>query len=132
MATVSNYTWAVGRRKSSTARVRIRPGAGTFLVNGKELGRFFSNPESQASAISPLKTAERDGKYDVIVNVDGGGVTGQSGAIAMGIARALLTLEPTLGPSLRAGGHLTRDARMKERKKYGKAGARRAFQFSKR
>jgi len=128
----SNYTWAVGRRKSSTARVRIRPGAGNFIVNGKELGRFFSNPESQASAVSPLKTVERFGKYDVIASVNGGGVTGQSGAIAMGIARAVMTLEPTLGPALRAGGHLTRDSRMKERNKYGLAGARRAFQFSKR
>jgi small subunit ribosomal protein S9 len=131
MAT-TNYTWAVGRRKSSTARVRIRPGAGTFLVNGKEMNRFFCNGEHQAVCVSPLKAVERDGKYDVICNVNGGGITGQSGAVAMGLARAVMKLEPTLEPAIRASGLLTRDSRMKERKKYGKAGARRAFQFSKR
>ncbi|HYC76601.1 MAG TPA: 30S ribosomal protein S9 [Planctomycetota bacterium] len=128
----TNYVWGVGRRKSSTARVRIRPGAGTFLVNGKEMNVFFPTPECQLSATAPLRAAERVNKFDVICNVDGGGITGQSGAVAMGLARALITVEPTLGPVLRSGGHLTRDARMKERKKYGKAGARRAFQFSKR
>jgi small subunit ribosomal protein S9 len=126
------YTWGVGRRKTSTARVRIRPGSGTFLVNGKELDRFFTNVDQRVTAMSPLKTAEREGKIDVICNVDGGGITGQAGAVALGLSRALMTVEPTLAPALRAGGHLTRDARMKERKKYGQVGARRAFQFSKR
>jgi small subunit ribosomal protein S9 len=128
----TTYVWGVGRRKSATARVRIRPGAGVFVVNGKEVAQFFPTAEHQASAAAPLRTVEKEGKFDVVCNVDGGGITGQSGAIAMGLARALMTVEPTLAPALRAGGHLTRDARMKERKKYGKAGARRAFQFSKR
>jgi small subunit ribosomal protein S9 len=128
----TKYTWGVGRRKSSTARVRIRPGTGTFIVNGKELDRFFTNVDQQVSAVACLKATERQGKFDVVCNVNGGGITGQAGAVALGLSRALMTVEPTLAIILRSGGHLTRDARMKERKKYGQVGARRAFQFSKR
>lgn len=126
------YTWGVGRRKSSTARVRIRPGTGAFTVNGKELDAFFPNVDQQVSARGPIKAAEREGKFDVVCNVDGGGVTGQAGAVSLGLARAMITVDPTLAAALRAGGFLTRDSRMKERKKYGQMGARRAFQFSKR
>ncbi len=131
-ATQQKYIWGTGRRKSAVARVRVRPGTGTFLVNGRELNAALPTTEWQVTARGPLTHLEAATKYDVIVNADGGGGTGQAGAIAMGVARALLKLDPALEVALRASGFLTRDARMKERKKYGKAGARRSFQFSKR
>jgi small subunit ribosomal protein S9 len=128
----SNYVWGTGRRKSSVARVRVRAGTGTFLINGKELNAYLPNPEWQGAATGPLRALDAIGKYDVVVNASGGGGTGQSAAISMGLARALVTLDPALEAAMRTNGLLTRDARMKERKKYGKAGARRSFQFSKR
>ena len=124
--------WGLGRRKSAVARVRIKPGAGAFLVNGRELKEFFPVLEHQNFALAPLKATELAGQYDVFCNVNGGGLIGQSGAVRLGLGRALKTMNPGLDGVLRAGGHLTRDSRMKERKKYGRRGARRGFQFSKR
>ena len=128
----NDYTWGTGRRKSSVARVRVRPGTGTFVVNGREMKEYFTSPQWRNSATGPLRALEKDDAFDVIATVHGGGSTGQSGAVAMGLARALNTIDPESYSELRTGGFLTRDARMKERKKYGLAGARRAFQFSKR
>ena len=128
----TKFTWGLGRRKSSIARVRITPGAGGFVVNGKPLEVFFPVLQNQNSAKAPLVSAELEGNYDVFCNVDGGGITGQAGAVRLGLARALVKVDPTLDPLFREGGHLTRDSRMKERKKPGQRGARRGFQFSKR
>ena len=128
----TTYIWGLGRRKSAVARVRIKPGAGAFLVNGRELTEFFPVLEHRNRAVSPLKSTELTGQYDVFCNVNGGGLLGQCDAVRLGLGRALKTLNPALDGALRAGGHLTRDSRMKERKKYGRRGARRGFQFSKR
>ena len=128
----SKYIWGTGRRKSAVARVRVRPGAGSFVINGRELKEFLPTPEWQNAALSPLMALDAKTKFDVVVNVNGGGGTGQSGAISMGLARALVKLDETHEAAMRSNGLLTRDARMKERKKYGRAGARRSFQFSKR
>ena len=128
----SKYIWGTGRRKSAVARVRVRPGAGSFVINGRELQEFLPTPEWQNAALSPLMALDAKTKFDVVVNVNGGGGTGQSGAISMGLARALVKLDEAHEAAMRANGLLTRDARMKERKKYGRAGARRSFQFSKR
>ena len=127
-----DYCWGLGRRKSSQARVRIRPGEGKILIDEKPLKDFFNRLDHQADVTAPLKTVEREGSYDVWVNVNGGGITGQAGAIKMGMARALIVAEPDLFSSMRTSGFLTRDGRMKERKKYGQKGARKRFQFSKR
>ena len=124
--------WTVGRRKASTARIRLFPGGGNIMVNGKPLEEFFRLVHDQQHATSPLEHAGLRKKYDVWVNVHGGGTTGQSGAIALGVARALIQIEPSCEQSLRDASMLSRDARIKERKKYGRAGARRSFQFSKR
>ena len=124
--------WGLGRRKSSVARVRLHSGAGGFVVNGKPLDQFFRRLEDQRSAVSPLGTAQLDGRYDVFVNVFGGGTTGQADAVRLGLARAIKKLQPDQDMPLRQAGQLTRDSRMKERKKYGRRGARRGFQFSKR
>ena len=129
---VNGYIWGTGRRKSSVARVRIKNGDGKIVVNGKRMEDFFCTDESRRMVRGPLGVTETEGKYDVFVNVDGGGVTGQAGATALGLGRALKGAEPHLEPALREAGFLTRDSRMKERKKYGLRGARRAFQFSKR
>jgi small subunit ribosomal protein S9 len=126
------YLWGTGRRKSSVARVRVRPGTGSFVVNGREMKEYLPTPEWQVAASGPLTALEATTKFDVVVNVGGGGGTGQSAAIAMGLARALVKLDAAHEPAMRSNGFLTRDARMKERKKYGRAGARRSFQFSKR
>lgn len=128
----NEYIWGTGRRKSSVARVRVRPGTGTFVVNGREVKEYFNSAQWQNIAGAPLKTLGKENAYDVIATVRGGGSTGQSGAVAMGLARALKTIEPDSYGELREAGFLTRDPRMKERKKYGLRGARRAFQFSKR
>jgi small subunit ribosomal protein S9 len=128
----AQYTWGTGRRKSSVARVRVRPGAGTFVVNGREMKEYFPTPEWRNAATGPLVVLDATNKFDVIVNVVGGGGTGQSGAVSMGLARALVKIDAAHEPPMRDNGFLTRDARMKERKKYGRAGARRSFQFSKR
>ncbi len=128
----SKFIWGTGRRKEAVARVRVRPGKGAVLVNRRPFTEYFTTINQQVVVLGPLRTAEREGRYDIVVNVQGGGPTGQAGATALGIARALRTLEPDLDKILRDAGHLTRDARMKERKKYGQRGARRRFQFSKR
>ena len=126
------YTWGLGRRKSSVARVRIKPGAGAFIVNGKPLEEFFPTVQGQMRAKAPLLATETEGTFDIFCNVNGGGITGQSDAVRMGLARALNTINGAFDETLRDQGLLTRDSRMKERKKYGRRGARRGFQFSKR
>ena len=128
----SGFWWGTGRRKTSVARVRIRDGSGLFQVNGKALKDFFRNEQDRIQLLAPLQATQSAEKYDVHVKVLGGGMTGQAGAVRMGLARALLCADPSMEPALRSSGYLTRDSRMKERKKYGQRGARRRFQFSKR
>ncbi len=126
------YWWATGRRKSSVARVRIKPGKGKFLINKREFEDYFTREQDRKAVLSPLKAVDAEKSFDIFVNVRGGGSTGQSGAILLGIARALKKYDENFIQPLRDGGHLTRDSRMVERKKYGQRGARRKFQFSKR
>lgn len=126
------FQWGTGRRKTSVARVRIRPGSGEFFVNGKTMKEFFPRGVDQSAVHGPLKSLGVLGKVDVFVNVRGGGITGQAGAVRMGLGRALVGLYPDAHDTLRDNGHLTRDPRMVERKKYGLAGARRSFQWVKR
>ena len=126
------YIWGVGRRKSAVARVRVAPGAGKIEINGRSLNEYFTNERDRKSIFGPLEVTNTGGKMDVLVAADGGGPTGQTGAIVMGLGRALAKYDPALEISLRQAGFLTRDSRMKERKKYGQRGARRRFQFSKR
>ena len=126
------YFWGTGRRKRSVARVRARPGSGAFVVNGRAVDDFFSILRQQKLVHGPLVATDMKGKVDVYVNVKGGGITGQTGAVMMGLARALTGIDPSVEPVLRSDGYLTRDSRMVERKKYGRRGARRSFQFSKR
>ncbi|MDR7080623.1 30S ribosomal protein S9 [Neobacillus niacini] len=121
-----------GRRKSSVARVRLVPGTGKILINGRDIEEYIPFAALRMVVNQPLVATETTGSYDVLVNVSGGGYTGQAGAIRHGIARALLTVDPEYRPTLKRAGLLTRDPRMKERKKYGLKGARRAPQFSKR
>jgi small subunit ribosomal protein S9 len=128
----SEFTWGTGRRKSAVARVRLRSGTGKVEINGKGFDAYFPTVQMRNHVLGALKTAGAVEKYDVFANVSGGGPLGQAGAVRLGIARALKTLDVTSEPALRGGGFLTRDARMKERKKYGQRGARRKFQFSKR
>lgn len=126
------YTWGLGRRKTSVARVRIIPGSGQITVNNRPVDQFFPVERRRKHVLGPLDAADRRGAYDVFINVNGGGETGQAGACVMGIARALLKAEPEVERALRAHGFLTRDSRMVERKKYGLHKARRGCQFSKR
>jgi len=126
------YWWGTGRRKSSVARVRIKPGSGKLLVNKKELTDYFRRAQDQSAVMAPLKAVQAEKLFDVFINVKGGGTTGQSGASLLGIARALKQYDEGYLHALRDGGHLTRDPRMVERKKPGQRGARRRFQFSKR
>ena len=126
------YLWGTGRRKTSVARVRIRSGSGSFSVNGREMKEFFPRIVDQESVMGPLKCLELKGKIDVFVSVHGGGITGQAGAVRLGLGRALTSMYPDAHDTLRDNGHLTRDPRMVERKKYGLRGARRAFQWVKR
>lgn len=126
------FTWGVGRRKSAVARVRIAPGSGKIQINGRELNDYFTAERDRKAIFGPLEVTSTGGKMDVLVNANGGGPTGQAGAIVMGLGRALVKYDTTLEGALRNGGFLTRDSRMKERKKYGQRGARRRFQFSKR
>jgi len=121
-----------GRRKSSVARVRLVPGDGKVIINGRDVESYIPFETLRTVIKQPLVATETAGSYDVYVNVNGGGYTGQAGAIRHGIARALLQADPEYRPTLKSAGYLTRDARMKERKKYGLKGARRAPQFSKR
>lgn len=126
------YWWGTGRRKSSVARVRIKPGSGKLVVNKKELSDYFKRTQDQNAVMAPLKAVHAEKLFDVFINVKGGGTTGQSGASLLGIARALKRYDEGYLQALRDGGHLTRDPRMVERKKPGQSGARRRFQFSKR
>ncbi len=129
---MQNVFNGTGRRKSSTARVRLVPGTGQIIVNKQDVEGYFTRPTAVMILRQPLVTTELGDKFDVLVNVAGGGKSGQAGAIRHGIARALLEFDPGLRPSLKRAGFLTRDARVKERKKYGQRGARARFQFSKR
>ncbi|UCF77692.1 MAG: 30S ribosomal protein S9 [Candidatus Eiseniibacteriota bacterium] len=121
-----------GRRKEAVARVRIFLGSGRRVVNSRSFEEYFRRPTLVAEAQQPMIVTERLDKYDVLARVDGGGLSGQAGAVSLGIARALKAAEPDLGRQLRKEGLLTRNPRMKERKKYGQPGARKRFQFSKR
>ena len=130
MALVEYY--GTGRRKTSTARVHLRPGAGAITVNNRPLDEFFGNEVLKMIIKQPLSLTETNDKFDILVTVDGGGPSGQAGAIRHGISRALTKLNPDFRPPLKKAGFLTRDARAVERKKYGRPGARKRFQFSKR
>ena len=124
--------YGTGRRKKSIARVYVTPGTGKIVVNGKDIDEYFGLETLKVIVRQPLVATESEGKFDVLVNVTGGGYTGQAGAIRHGISRALLEADADYIPVLKAAGYLTRDPRMKERKKYGLKAARRAPQFSKR
>jgi small subunit ribosomal protein S9 len=130
MANVQYY--GTGRRKSSVARVRLVAGEGKITINGRDVAEYFNYETLIRDVKQPLVLTNNENKYDVIVTVEGGGFTGQAGAVRHGISRALLKADADLRPALKAEGFLTRDARMKERKKYGLKAARRAPQFSKR
>lgn len=131
MSTTVQYT-GTGRRKTAVARVYLRPGDGDIIINRRPLDEYFDRATLRMVLRQPLELTELDGKFDILVNVFGGGKTGQAGATRHGISRALLKYDPTLRPTLKSAGLLTRDARVKERKKYGQRGARARFQFSKR
>ena len=124
--------YGTGRRKSSVARIFLRPGSGQFKVNGKNFEEHFVTDAQRIEAKQPLVATETAATFDILANVSGGGVNGQAGAVKMGIARALLEFNPELRSKLKGEGFLSRDARQKERKKYGQKGARKRFQFSKR
>ncbi len=131
MAELVQY-YGTGRRKSAIARVFLRPGNGGFTINGKAHEVYFVTEQQRISAKRPLALTELNGTFDVLTTVKGGGVAAQADAVKMGIARALLEFNAELRPQLKSDGLLTRDARIKERKKYGQKGARKRFQFSKR
>ncbi len=130
MATQANLT--VGRRKEAVARVRLAPGTGNITINGRTMDEYFGRETSKMILVEPLKLVDQMGKLDVFVNARGGGLSGQAGAIRHGISRALCDLNPEFRPVLKKAGFMTRDARAVERKKYGRPGARKRFQFSKR
>jgi small subunit ribosomal protein S9 len=132
MSTPANVFLGTGRRKTATARVRVTEGSGKLVVNGRTLDAYFSHENFAKQAYAPLLTVSLKDKIDVDVNVSGGGVTGQAGAVAHGIARALQKMNIELRPALKKAGHIKRDPREKERKKAGQPGARKRFQFSKR
>ncbi|MFL5426450.1 MAG: 30S ribosomal protein S9 [Myxococcales bacterium] len=132
MATKELLVYATGRRKESIARVRMKPGSGEFTVNARTLDEYFGRETSKMVLKQPLEVVEQLGKVDIFVNVCGGGLSGQAGAIRHGISRALIKLNVDFRPPLKKAGFLTRDARTVERKKYGRPGARKRFQFSKR
>ena len=121
-----------GRRKEAVARVRLRPGAGEFQLNGRTLEDYFPTRAHRMVVTSPLRLVGREKDFDVLARIEGGGISGQAGALRLGIARALVELDPELRPVLKKEGYLTRDAREKERRKYGLKKARKAPQFSKR
>jgi small subunit ribosomal protein S9 len=132
MATQIQEFLGTGRRKTSVARVRLAAGSGKVTINGRPLENYFTVETQRETAISPLNLTQLLNKYDARINVDGGGMSGQAGAVRHGLSRALLEVDANLRPALKAEGYLTRDPRMKERKKYGQPGARKRFQFSKR
>jgi small subunit ribosomal protein S9 len=124
--------YGTGRRKASVARVWLRPGEGKIVVNDRPVDEFFPRPTLKMILVQPFKTTALEGKYDVLALVSGGGLSGQAGAVRLGIARALIRMDEALRGALKKAGLLTRDPRAKERKKYGQKGARARFQFSKR
>jgi small subunit ribosomal protein S9 len=124
--------YATGKRKTSIARVWMKPGTGEITINKRPLDVFFGRETSKMVVRQPLELTDNLGKFDISVNVTGGGISGQAGAIKHGITKALLEINPDLRQTLKQAGFITRDSRIKERKKYGRAGARRSFQFSKR
>ena len=124
--------YATGKRKNAIARVWIKPGSGKVVVNGRDQEVYFARPTLRLVLNQPFQVAEREGQYDVIATVKGGGLSGQAGAVKHGISQALAKFEPALRGAVKAAGFLTRDPRVVERKKYGRAKARRSFQFSKR
>ena len=128
----SGRAYATGKRKDAIARVWVKPGSGKITVNDKEFGAYFARPVLQMILNQPIIAANRAGQYDIIATVTGGGLSGQAGAVRHGISKALTYYEPALRGVLKKAGFLTRDSRTVERKKYGKAKARRSFQFSKR
>ena len=130
MADIQYY--GTGRRKTSTARVYLRPGSGSITVNRREFNSYFPNEALQMIIRQPLRLTETAAKFDILVNVKGGGTAGQAGAVRHGITRALMEFNADLRPALKKAGLVTRDPRQKERKKYGQKGARKRFQFSKR
>ena len=125
-------SYATGKRKNAIARVWIKPGKGKITINGRDQEIYFARPVLRMMIAQPFGVTNRLGQYDVVATVTGGGLSGQAGAIRHGISRALTNYEPGLRGALKAGGYLTRDSRVVERKKYGRAGARRSFQYSKR
>jgi small subunit ribosomal protein S9 len=132
VAQTQTQYYSTGRRKTSTARVYLRPGSGTITINRREFAAFFPTEALRTQIRQPLVLTETTEKFDVLAVVSGGGVSGQAGAVRLGIARALCVFNAEMRKALKASGFLTRDARAKERKKYGMAGARKRFQFSKR
>jgi small subunit ribosomal protein S9 len=131
MADIKEFL-GTGRRKTAVARVRLAAGSGKILINGRAFENYFGTDTLRTVAMQALAVTESAAKYDVRVNVQGGGPAGQAGAIRLGIARALLLVDAALRPALKAAGYLTRDPRMREREKYGQPGARKRFQYSKR
>jgi len=129
---IKNLGIGTGRRKTSVARVYVRDGSGTITINGKDLAQYFPQGEHAIMVKQPLMVTANENKYDILINVYGGGSHGQAGACRHGLARALCKVDTANYTSLRSNGYLTRDSRMVERKKFGHAGARRRFQFSKR
>ena len=131
---VDNFgrSYATGKRKDAVARVWVKAGSGKIVVNGKDFTAYFARPVLQMILRQPIFAAARDGQFDVIATVAGGGLSGQAGAVRHGLSKAMTYFEPGLRPVLKKGGFLTRDSRVVERKKYGRAKARRSFQFSKR
>lgn len=125
-------SYATGKRKDAVARVWVKPGSGKITVNGKDMSEYFARPVLQMILRQPAQIAGVEGQFDVMATVAGGGLSGQAGAVKHGISKALQLYDPALRPALKAAGFLTRDSRVVERKKYGKAKARRSFQFSKR
>jgi small subunit ribosomal protein S9 len=124
--------YATGRRKNAVARVWVKPGTGKIIINGRDQKVYFARPTQQMVIQQPFDVSQRNGQFDVIATVSGGGLSGQAGAVRHGIAQALSKFEPGLRGAMKTSGFLTRDSRVVERKKYGRAGARRRFQFSKR
>ena len=131
-AKYGGYIWGLGRRKTSVARVRIRPGSGKVAVNKRSIEAYFPIERLRKTAVSAVTVTKMAKKLDIWANISGGGPSGQAGAMMMGLARALIKMDTSLEPLLRTDGYLTRDARMVERKKYGRRGARKSPQYSKR
>ena len=132
MVKKTDEIWATGRRKCAVARVRIKAGTGKVVVNDKEMNEYFNSEALCGHVAQVLKASDSEGKVDIVASIVGGGMAGQAGALRHGVARALVKMDETLRPALKAAGMMTRDARVKERKKPGQPGARRRFQFSKR